>query len=185
MVNPPEIVNISLLLYKFCIRPWGLSGQEKKKLRRNVLYLYKYLIALSFVKMNGLGYIRLEPTLDFAKGCKLFFLVASHGALHEIVYLSLLLYKFCINPWLFYIPQWNLYSSFVTVFITEGLPGRLNPWTFVISATEQHYVLMFLTRLWSVRKPLPFDTQNPGISGFSTAHAHRYKTKRQTKMKWN
>ena len=28
------------------------------------------------------------------------------------------------------------------------------------------------------------DTQNPGISGFSTAHAYKYKTKRQaSKMK--
>ena len=27
------------------------------------------------------------------------------------------------------------------------------------------------------------DTQNPGISGFSTAHASKYKTKRQAKMK--
>ena len=34
-----------------------------------------------------------------------------------------------------------------------------------------------------VRKPLFFDTQNPGISGFSTAHAYKYKTKRQAKMK--
>ena len=30
-----------------------------------------------------------------------------------------------------------------------------------------------------------FDTQNPGISGFSTAHAHKYKTKRQAKIKLN
>ena len=28
-----------------------------------------------------------------------------------------------------------------------------------------------------------FDTQNPEISGFSTAHAYKYKTKRQAKMK--
>ena len=34
-----------------------------------------------------------------------------------------------------------------------------------------------------VRKPLFFDTQSPGISGFSTAHAYKYKTKRQAKMK--
>ena len=27
------------------------------------------------------------------------------------------------------------------------------------------------------------DTQNPGISGFSTVHAYKYKTKRQEKMK--
>ena len=27
-----------------------------------------------------------------------------------------------------------------------------------------------------MRKPLLFDTQNPEISGFSTAHAYKYKT---------
>ena len=30
----------------------------------------------------------------------------------------------------------------------------------------------------------PFDTQNPENSRFSTAHAYKYKTKRQAKMKW-
>ena len=34
-----------------------------------------------------------------------------------------------------------------------------------------------------MRKPLLFDTQNPEISGFSTAHAYNYKTKRHAKMK--
>ena len=33
-----------------------------------------------------------------------------------------------------------------------------------------------------MRKPLLFDTQNPGISGFSTVHAYKCKTKRQAKM---
>ena len=47
--------------------------------------------------------------------------------------------------------------------------------------TEQLYVSIFFTRLWSVRKPLLFDSQNPGISGFSTAY--KYKTKRQAKIK--
>ena len=37
--------------------------------------------------------------------------------------------------------------------------------------------------VFAVRKPLLFDTQNPGIPGFSTAHAYKYKTKRQAKMK--
>ena len=32
-------------------------------------------------------------------------------------------------------------------------------------------------------KPLISDTQNPEISGFSTAHLYKYKTKRQAKMK--
>ena len=49
--------------------------------------------------------------------------------------------------------------------------------------TEQQYVLIFFTRLWSVGKPLLFDTQNPRIPGFLIAHAYKYKTKRQAKMK--
>ena len=36
---------------------------------------------------------------------------------------------------------------------------------------------------FKVRTALILDKQNPEISGFSTAHAYRYKTKRQTKMK--
>ena len=52
----------------------------------------------------------------------------------------------------------------------------------LVCVTEQNYVLMFFTRLWSVRKPLLFDTQNPEISEFSTAHAYKYKTKRQAEM---
>ena len=55
----------------------------------------------------------------------------------------------------------------------------------LVCVTEQHYVSIFFTRLWSVRKPLPFDTQNPEISGFSTAHGYKYKTKRQANMKRN
>ena len=43
--------------------------------------------------------------------------------------------------------------------------------------------LDFLTHLWSVCKLLLFDTQNPEISRFSTAHAYKYKTKRQAKIK--
>ena len=53
----------------------------------------------------------------------------------------------------------------------------------LVCVTEQHYVSTFFTRLWRVHKPLLFDTQNPEISGFSTAHAYKYKTKRQAKMK--
>ena len=37
--------------------------------------------------------------------------------------------------------------------------------------------------LWSVRKALIFDTQNPEISGFSTAHA--YNKKPNGKQKWS
>ena len=40
--------------------------------------------------------------------------------------------------------------------------------------TEQQYVLIFFTRLWSVGKPLLFDTQNPRIPGFLIAHAYKY-----------
>ena len=54
---------------------------------------------------------------------------------------------------------------------------------FIVCVTEQHYVSIFFTRLWSVRKPLLFDTQKSEISGFSTAHAYKYKSKRQAKMK--
>ena len=32
---------------------------------------------------------------------------------------------------------------------------------FIVCVTEQHYVSIFFTRLWSVRKSLLFDTQNP------------------------
>ena len=52
-----------------------------------------------------------------------------------------------------------------------------------VCVSKQHHVSIFFTRLWSVRKPLLFDTQDPEISGFSTAHAYKYKTKRQAKMK--
>ena len=31
----------------------------------------------------------------------------------------------------------------------------------IVCVTEQHYVLIFFTLLWSVRKPLLFDAQNP------------------------
>ena len=36
----------------------------------------------------------------------------------------------------------------------------------IVCVTEQHYVSIFCTRVWSVGKPLVFDTQNPEISGF-------------------
>ena len=57
------------------------------------------------------------------------------------------------------------------------------PWKLLVCVTEQHYVLIFFTRLWSLCNPLLFDTKNPGISGFSTAHAYKHKTKRQAKIK--
>ena len=49
--------------------------------------------------------------------------------------------------------------------------------------TEKHYLSIFFTRLWSVRKLLLFDTHNPKISGFLTAQAYKYKTKWQSKMR--
>ena len=61
--------------------------------------------------------------------------------------------------------------------------GATSSTVFIVCVTEQHYVSIFFTRLWSVRKPRLFNTQNPEISGFSTAHAYKYKTKRLTKMK--
>ena len=39
------------------------------------------------------------------------------------------------------------------------------------------------TRLWSIRKALLSGTQNSERSGFSTAHAYKYKTKPQAKIK--
>ena len=48
---------------------------------------------------------------------------------------------------------------------------------------KSHHQLLKNKNLPSVCKPLLFDTQNPGISRFSTAHAYKYKTKRQAKMK--
>ena len=50
-----------------------------------------------------------------------------------------------------------------------------------VCVTEQHYVSRFFTSLWSVRKPLPFDIQNPESPGFSTEHVYKYKTKRPAK----
>ena len=47
----------------------------------------------------------------------------------------------------------------------------------------QNNATFFFTRLWSVRKALISDTHYPVISGFSIAHAYKYKTKRQAKMK--
>ena len=41
----------------------------------------------------------------------------------------------------------------------------------------------FLHLLWSVGTVPISDTQNPEISRFSTAHAYKYKTKQQPKMK--
>ena len=53
----------------------------------------------------------------------------------------------------------------------------------LVCVTEQRYVSIFFTRLWSVRKPLLFDTQNPEISGFSTAHAYKYKWQAKVKRR--
>ena len=57
------------------------------------------------------------------------------------------------------------YESIINIIITK-LSSTTTGVKFV---TEQHYVSIFFTHLWSVRKPLLFDTQNPRISGFSTA----------------
>ena len=39
-------------------------------------------------------------------------------------------------------------------------------WYFFVCVTEQHYVSIFGTRVWSIGKPLIFDTENPEILGF-------------------
>ena len=46
---------------------------------------------------------------------------------------------------------------------------------FLVCVTEQHYVLIFCTRLWHVRTALISDTENLEISGFSTTNACKYK----------
>ena len=69
--------------------------------------------------------------------------------------------------------------------ITKRLFKKIVVGKSLVCVTEQHYASIFFTRLWSVRKPLRFDTQNPEMSGFSTADAYKYKTKRQAKMKRN
>ena len=49
--------------------------------------------------------------------------------------------------------------------------------------TEQHCVSIFCTCVWSVRKPLVFDTQDPEISGFQLRMRIKYKPELQPKMK--
>ena len=73
-------------------------------------------------------------------------------------------------------------------FISKAQPGTVvmvdsGSELMFVCVIEQHYVSIFLTRLLSVLKPLFFDTQNSEISGFSTAHVYKYKTKRQAKVK--
>ena len=61
---------------------------------------------------------------------------------------------------------------------------RCSGWKLIVCVTKQHYVSIFFTRLWSVCKPLLFDTHNPEIPGFSTApRAYKYKNKREAKIK--
>ena len=48
-----------------------------------------------------------------------------------------------------------------------------------ITTLRFDFLLSFMVRA----QPLLFDTWNPEISGFSTAHAYKYKTKRQANMK--
>ena len=50
-----------------------------------------------------------------------------------------------------------------------------------VCVTEQHYVSILFTRLWSLRSDLISDTQNLKISRLFTAHAYKIKTKRQAK----
>ena len=55
--------------------------------------------------------------------------------------------------------------------------------TNVVCVTKQHYVSIFLTRLWSVGTALISGTQNPELLGLLTAHVYKYKTKLQAKLK--
>ena len=53
----------------------------------------------------------------------------------------------------------------------------------VVVTRNQNFVSIFFIHLLSVGTALILHTQNPEISGFSTAHAYKYKTKWQAKMK--
>ena len=99
---------------------------------------------------------------------KRFFLLQS---INEQYYLLLL--KELIKDDSFY-ETFESLIAFITFFTIWLLSRDL------VCVTEQHCVSIFFTRLWSVRKPLLLDTQNPR---FSTAHASKQKTKRQAKMK--
>ena len=49
------------------------------------------------------------------------------------------------------------------MFCMDVVTMDVMPFTFVF-VTEQYFVSMLFTRLWSMRKPLLFDTQNPESS---------------------
>ena len=53
----------------------------------------------------------------------------------------------------------------------------------LVCVTEQHYVSIFCTCVWSVSKPLIFDTENREISGFQLRM--RINTKSNCKQKWS
>ena len=53
-----------------------------------------------------------------------------------------------------------------------------------LSVSEQLIRSDFLHLFMVCRQNLILDTQNPKTSGYSTAHAYKYKTKRQAKVKW-
>ena len=53
------------------------------------------------------------------------------------------------------------------MFVIEISLAQIRLWeVYLVCVTEQHYVSIFFTRLWSVGKPRLFDTENPEISGF-------------------
>ena len=73
----------------------------------------------------------------------------------------------------------NTSSNIISKYFTKRLTFY-KTWIFL------PVLLQFNTTLWflrSVRTALIPDTQKPEISGFSTAHAYKCKTKRQVKMK--
>ena len=51
--------------------------------------------------------------------------------------------------------------------VQQNLDGeKRHSYIFFVCVTEQHYVSIFFTRLWSVGKALISDIQNPEVSGF-------------------
>ena len=62
--------------------------------------------------------------------------------------------------------------------------------SFIICVTEQQYVSIFCTRVWSVHKPLVFDILKESSQlkswkfRISTAHAYKYKTKLQAQTNY-
>ena len=79
-----------------------------------------------------------------------------------------------------FISMMNSYS--IVIFCMDVVTMDVMPFTFVF-VTEQYFVSMLFTRLWSMRKPLLFDTQNPE-SSLSQLRS-RLNIKPNGKQKWS